>query len=168
MASRCRKLSQPWKERAVKVELTESQKQEIREAFELFDVDGSGTINVRELKIAMQALGFEPTKEELRTLEAELNVEGSGSIRFEDFLTIMSVKVSQKDEKEEMLKAFKLFDDDCTGTINLTNIKRVAKELGEKLTEEALQEMLNKADCDGDGEINEEDFLKLMRKTSLY
>lgn len=38
-----------------------------------------------------------------------------------------------------MLKAFKLFDDDCTGTITLTNIKRVAKELGEKLTEEALQ-----------------------------
>lgn len=44
-------------------------------------------------QIAMQALGFEPTKEELRTLEAELNVEGSGSIRFEDFLAIMSVKV---------------------------------------------------------------------------
>lgn len=35
----------------MKAELTESQKQEIREAFDLFDVDGSGTINVRELKV---------------------------------------------------------------------------------------------------------------------
>lgn len=46
---------------------------------------------------------------------------------------------NEKDEKEEILKAFKLFDDDATGTISLTNIKRVAKELGENLTEEELQ-----------------------------
>lgn len=46
---------------------------------------------------------------------------------------------NEKDEKEEILKAFKLFDDDATGTISLNNIKRVAKELGENLTEEELQ-----------------------------
>lgn len=54
---------------------------------------GPHCLSVCLSQIAMQALGFEPTKEELRTLEAELNVEGSGSIRFEDFLAIMSVKV---------------------------------------------------------------------------
>ena len=41
-------------------ELTEEQKQEIKEAFDLFDTDGSGNIDVKELTIAMKALGCEP------------------------------------------------------------------------------------------------------------
>nr|BAC41074.1 unnamed protein product [Mus musculus] len=125
MASSQRITLDQWKKKAAKVELNDTQKQEIKEAFDLFDIDGSGTIDLKELK-------------------------------------------SEKDEKEEILKAFKLFDDDATGGISLNNIKRVAKELGENLTEDELQEMLDEADRDGDGEINEEEFLKMMKKTSLY
>ncbi|KAF5923344.1 hypothetical protein HPG69_006511, partial [Diceros bicornis minor] len=57
--------SDKWKKRAAKIELTETQKQEIKEAFDLFHIDGSATIDVKELKIAMQGLGFEPKKEEI-------------------------------------------------------------------------------------------------------
>ncbi|XP_046948236.1 centrin-4-like [Lynx rufus] len=156
--------SDQWKKRAAKLELNETQKQEIKEAFDLFDVDGSGTIDVKELKIAMQALGFEPKKEEIKKMIAEIDKEGNGTISFEDFFAIMSVKMS---EKEEILKAFKLFDDD-TGSITLNNIKRVAKELGENLTDDELQEMLDEADRDRDGEISEEEFLRMMKKTTLY
>ena len=46
--------------------------------------------------------------------------------------------------------------------------KRVAKELGENMTDEELQEMIDEADRDGDGEINEDEFLRIMKKTSLY
>ncbi|XP_057613223.1 centrin-4 [Chionomys nivalis] len=168
MASSYRTTLDQWKKKAAKVELSDDQKKEIKEAFDLFDVDGSGTIDVKELKIAMRALGFEPKKEEIRQMIVEIDKEGTGTICFEDFFAIMSVKMNEKDEKEEILKAFKLFDDDATGTISLNNIKRVAKELGENLTEEDLQEMLDEADRDGDGEINEEEFLRMMKKTSLY
>merc|ERR1712203_1240984 len=49
-------------------ELTEEQKQEIKEAFDLFDTDGSGEIDSKELKVAMRALGFEPKKEEIQKM----------------------------------------------------------------------------------------------------
>ena len=61
-----------------------------------------------------------------------------------------------------------LFADDQTGKISFRNLKRVAKELGENMTDEELQEMIDEADRDGDSEINEEEFLRIMKKTSLY
>ncbi|EPY73430.1 Centrin-1 [Camelus dromedarius] len=151
-----------------KPELTEDQKQEVREAFDLFDADGSGTIDVRELKVAMRALGFEPKKEEMKRMISEVDKEGTGKISFNDFLAVMTQKMAEKDTKEEILKAFRLFDDDETGKISFKNLKRVANELGENLTDEELQEMIDEADRDGDGEVNEEEFLRIMKKTSLY
>lgn len=57
---------------------------------------------------------------------------------FEEFLNLMTTKMAEKDTKEEIMKAFRLFDDDETGKISFKNLKRVAKELGENLTDEEL------------------------------
>merc|ERR1712193_528225 len=127
------------------------QKQEIKEAFDLFDTDGSGSIDSKELKVAMRALGFEPKKEEIQKMISDVDDDGSGTIEYEEFL-----------------KAFRLFDDDETGKISCKNLKRVAKELGERMTDEELQEMIDEADRDGDGEVNEEEFLRIMKKTNLF
>ncbi|XP_048460939.1 caltractin isoform X1 [Rhincodon typus] len=151
-----------------KPEITEEQKQEIREAFDLFDTDGAGSIDAKELKVAMRALGFEPKKEEIKKMIAEIDKEGTGKIDFNEFLAVITQKMAEKDTKEEILKAFRLFDDDETGRISFKNLKRVAKELGENLTDEELQEMIDEADRDGDGEVNEQEFLRIMKKTSLY
>lgn len=151
-----------------KFELTEEQKADIKEAFDLFDPDGTGKIATRELKVAIRALGFEPTREEIRKLIANVDPEGLGKLSFDEFLDLMSVKMGEKDSKDEVLKAFKLFDDDNTGKITFKNLKRVAKELGENLTDEELQEMIEEADRDGDGEISQEEFLRVMKKTCLY
>ena len=69
-----------------------------------------------------------------------------------------------RDAREEIMKVFALFDDDNTGGISYKNLKRVATELGENLTDEELQEMIDEADRDGDGVINEEEFYRVMRK----
>eukprot|EP01016_Furgasonia_blochmanni_P008111 TRINITY_DN13256_c0_g1_i3.p2 TRINITY_DN13256_c0_g1~~TRINITY_DN13256_c0_g1_i3.p2 ORF type:complete len:167 (-),score=90.22 TRINITY_DN13256_c0_g1_i3:11-511(-) len=151
-----------------RTELTEEQRQEIKEAFDLFDTEGSGVIDAKELKVAMRALGFEPKKEEVKRMIAEIDKEGKGVIEFQDFLDLMTVKMAERDPKEEILKAFKLFDDDNTGKITLKNLKRVARELGETMTDDELMEMIEEADRDGDGEISEEDFIRIMKKTNLF
>eukprot|EP00066_Takifugu_rubripes_P020032 XP_011609298.1 PREDICTED: caltractin-like [Takifugu rubripes] len=170
MASGYRKAapSAAQRKKAAKIELTEEQNQEIKEAFDLFDTDGTGTLDVKDLKVAMRALGFEPKKEEIKRMIADIDKEGSGTIDYAGFLNMMTHKMSEKDSKEEILKAFRLFDDDCTGKISFKNLKRVAKELGETLTDEELQEMIDEADRDGDGEVSEQEFLRIMKKTNLY
>lgn len=151
-----------------KFELSEEQKTDIKEAFDLFDTEGNGFIETKELKVAIRALGFEPKKEEIKKMVAEIDKEGTGKVSYDDFLQLMTVKMAEKDTKEEILKAFRLFDDDDTGRISFKNLKRVAKELGENLTDEELREMIEEADLDGDGEVNQEEFLRIMKKTSLY
>ncbi|XP_020296022.1 caltractin isoform X2 [Pseudomyrmex gracilis] len=152
----------------VKFELTEDQKTDIKDAFDLFDPDETGKIATKELKVAMRALGFEPTKEELKKLITDVDPEGLGKVSYEDFLDVMTVKMSEKDSKDEILQAFRLFDDDDTGKISFKNLKRVAHELGETLTDEEIQEMIDEADKDGDGEISQEEFLRIMKKAYLY
>jgi Ca2+-binding protein (EF-Hand superfamily) len=153
---------------AATTNLTEEQKQEIREAFDLFDSDGSGTIDAKELKVAMRALGFEPKKEEIRKMIADIDKSGDGQINFEEFLAMMTVKMGQRDSREEMIKAFRLFDDDETGRISFQNLKRVANDLGENLTDEELQEMIDEADREGTGEVSLEDFMRIMKKSNLF
>lgn len=74
-----------------------------------------------------RALGFEPKKEEVKKMIADIDKDGSGTIDFEEFLTMMTAKMGDRDSGEEIAKAFRLFDDDETGKISFKNLKRVAK-----------------------------------------
>eukprot|EP01004_Peranema_trichophorum_P007944 NODE_6712_length_852_cov_58.119342_g6114_i0.p1 GENE.NODE_6712_length_852_cov_58.119342_g6114_i0~~NODE_6712_length_852_cov_58.119342_g6114_i0.p1 ORF type:complete len:176 (-),score=54.22 NODE_6712_length_852_cov_58.119342_g6114_i0:245-772(-) len=145
-----------------KYELTEEQRQEVREAFELFDTDKNGQIDAHEMKVAMRALGFDVRKEEVLKLLEEFDREGGGHIGLSEFSEIMSEKICERDPREEMVKAFQLFDDDNTGKISIKNLRRVARELGENMTDDELQAMIDEFDKDQDGEINEDEFISIM------
>merc|ERR1711916_123598 len=121
-------------------QLSEEQLDEIREAFSLFDSDASGMIDIRELKAAMRALGFEVKNEELKKMVTDIDNDGNGTIEFAEFLMMMTAKMGEKDTREDIEKVFKLFDD------------------------EELQDMINQADRDGDGEINIDEFYRIMKK----
>lgn len=94
-------------------ELTLEQLAEIHEAFDLFDTDGSGYIELKDLKVALRALGFEPAKQEIKRLISDLNnsnkhkdseKEEKGSIQItkEDFVNIMTTKMSERDADTEL------------------------------------------------------------------
>ncbi|BAM41544.1 centrin [Theileria orientalis strain Shintoku] len=149
-------------------ELTEDQKSEVKEAFDLFDTAGSGRIDAKELKVVMKALGFDPTKEDIRSLMNMADKDGSGTISYEDYFSLMSTKLLERDPLEEMTKAFQLFADPSTGTINFESLKGVAEELGEIITDEEINQMITEADRDGDGVINESEFIRVMKKSNLF
>ena len=147
--------------------LTDDQKKEVKEAFDLFDTDGSGCIDGKELKIAMQALGFEPSSDEIAKMMSDIDCDGNGTVEFEEFIEMMEGKMSDKDPVEEMKKAFAMFDDDKTGKITFKNMQRVAQELGEKMEDADLQDVLDECDRDGDGGINESEFMRIMEKQQV-
>lgn len=148
-------------------DLSLEQKIDIKKAFDLFDTECTGFIEVKELRVAIRALGFEPTKDDIRNMMEGIDKDKSGRISFNDFLILMRLKMAEKDTKQELMKAFSFFDDDQTGNISFNNLKRVAQELGENLTDEELQEMIDEADLDNDGEVSREEFLSALRKTNL-
>ncbi|XP_060752523.1 centrin-3 [Tachysurus vachellii] len=143
-------------------ELTDEQKDEIKEAFELFDTDKDKELDYHELKVAMRALGFEVKKVDVMSILKDFDRGGSGKITYDIFKEVVTDRILDRDPKEEVLKAFKLFDDDDSGKISLKNLRRVARELGEDMSDEELRAMIDEFDTDGDGEISQEEFVSIM------
>ena len=77
--------------------IPEWQMQELREAFDLFDTDGSGTIDTKELQVALRALGFDSKKEKVRKMIADIDLDGSGTIDFDEFVEMMTGKMGDRD-----------------------------------------------------------------------
>jgi Ca2+-binding EF-hand superfamily protein len=148
--------------------LTEDEIDEIREAFNLFDNEGTGTIDPKELKAAMQSLGFETKNPTIYQMFADLERECHGPIDFERFLDGITSKLGDRESREGIAKIFNLFDVERKGSITLKDLKRVSKELGESMTDDELREMLERADSNGDGEISLDDFYNIMTKKQFH
>ncbi|KAN0082579.1 hypothetical protein V8E55_008374 [Tylopilus felleus] len=123
--------------------------------------DGDGTITTKELGTVMRSLGQNPTEAELQDMINEVDADGNGTIDFPEFLTMMARKMRDTDSEEEIREAFKVFDKDGNGFISAAELRHVMTNLGEKLTETEVEEMIREADVDGDGQINYDEFVKL-------
>ncbi|ELW54873.1 F-box only protein 47 [Tupaia chinensis] len=130
-------------------QLTEEQIAEFKEAFSLFDKDGDGTITTEELGTVMRSLGQNPTEAELQDMINEVDADGNGTIDFPEFLTMMARKMKDTDSEEEIREAFHVFDKDGNGYISAAELLHVMTNLGEKLTDEEVDEMIREADIDG-------------------
>ena len=114
---------------------------EFKEAFDQFDKvwgdymkaviddwnfqDGSGTISNKELLGVMRSMGQNPTEDELLELVMEVDVNGDGTIDFEEFLGMMEKNNNEGDEESGIKEAFKLFDRDGNGYIDMKELKKV-------------------------------------------
>ncbi|KAI3898631.1 hypothetical protein MKW98_000744 [Papaver atlanticum] len=142
--------------------LTQDQIVEFQEAFCLFDKDGDGCITIEELATVIRSLDQNPTEEELQDMIKEVDVDGNGTIEFGEFLSLMARKMKETDAEEELQEAFKVFDKDQNGFISAPELRHVMINLGEKLTDEEVDQMIREADLDGDGQVNYEEFVRMM------
>ena len=142
--------------------LSEEKITEFRAAFELFDKDRDGAITTKELGTVMRNLGQNPSEEELKQMIREVDLDGSGTIDFKEFLCLMVKKMKGNDTEEELLEAFKVFDRDGNGYITSHELRHIMTNLGEGLTPEEVEEMIREADLDNDGQIDYDEFVKMM------
>ena len=143
-------------------QLTEQQIAEFKEAFTLFDKDGDGNITTKELGIVMRSLGQTPTEAELEDMINEVDSDGNGFVDFSEFLTMMAAMIRDIDSKDQIREAFHMFDKDGNGFISAAELRYVMNNLGEKITDQEVEEMIRGADIDGDGQVNYEEFVTLM------
>jgi centrin-1 len=150
--------------------LSQDEVDEIRQAFDLFDTNGTGKIDPKELKAAMQSLGFDTKNPTIFQLIAELDtpeVSKKGGIDFDSFVEAINNKLGDKETKEGIRRIFELFiDDPNQETITLASLRRIARELGEQMSNDELKDMLERASSNGT-ELTFEEFYDIMTKKSF-
>ncbi|KAJ5899687.1 calcium-binding component of the spindle pole body (SPB) half-bridge [Penicillium taxi] len=168
--------------------LTEEQREEINEAFTLFDLDRDRHLDYHELRVAFRALGFTLSKQELISLLTTYGVPrpqvqqqqqqqpsqapskaNTGPnpqhpsnllMPLSSFQAVTALKILERDPRDEILRAFELFDEGGKGFIGLDDLRRVARELGETgLEEEELRAMIEEFDLEGVGGVTREAFV---------
>merc|ERR1740123_2501474 len=141
--------------------LTPEEQQEIKEAFDLFDTDGSGEIDSQELRVAMRAMGLEPNPQEVTNMIQQLDKDNTGTVSFPEFEVAMRERILNRDPTEEVKKVFKLFDPEDSGKVGLEKLKRIAGKIGERLSDGELEELIRYA-SEGSDELELKHFIDLL------
>lgn len=152
------------------LDIPEEELEEYREAFNLFDKDGGGSISTDEFLKVLRNLGQKVTREEAAQISAELDSDGSGEIEFKEFVCYMKkIKAQEEDPgdadyDEELLKAFKYFDKNKDGTLSTDEFRYILCKLGGlRYTEEECDVLFNTADLNKDGKLNYREFIKFWK-----
>ena len=142
--------------------LSEERITELKAAFQIFDKDGDGLIDVKELETVLRNLGQNPSQEDLKQIINEIDLEENGAINFNEFILLMIKKLNDNDTEEELIETFKIFDRDGDGYITASELKSVLTSINEETTNQEVDEMIKEADVDGDGKIDYLEFVKMM------
>ncbi|KAB8253494.1 hypothetical protein BDV32DRAFT_156094, partial [Aspergillus pseudonomiae] len=157
--------------------------------FTLFDLDRDQHLDYHELRVAFRALGFTLPKQELISLlttygvpRPQVQQQSSAQqqqqaktapatnpqhpsnllMPLSAFQAVTALKILERDPRDEILRAFELFDEGGKGYIDLEDLRRVARELGETgLEEEELRAMIEEFDLEGVGGVTREAFVSI-------
>lgn len=149
--------------------LTPQEIRDLRVVFELFDTNDDGYLCAPELRRAMKALGFRVSRDEAKQLTVDGSLKGKGMLDFNEFLeTVIDRQGDSRDMHDEILKGFALFDQGKKGAICLDDLKKACELTGIRFTEEELKDMIEEADINGDGHVDQSEFVRIMLRTNLF
>ncbi|XP_039686199.1 probable calcium-binding protein CML27 [Medicago truncatula] len=140
---------------------------EVRKIFSKFDKNGDGRISVSELEQMFSTFGSKTTSDEVKSMMKHIDQNGDGYIylkEFADFHGNDAAAGAGKEEEiqEEIRDAFDLYDLDKDGLISVNELHIVLNKLGEKCSLSDCEIMISNVDADGDGNVNFEEFKKMM------
>eukprot|EP00440_Ansanella_granifera_P011018 gb/GFBE01011950.1/.p1 GENE.gb/GFBE01011950.1/~~gb/GFBE01011950.1/.p1 ORF type:complete len:262 (+),score=71.92 gb/GFBE01011950.1/:1-786(+) len=146
-----------------------AQMEEMKDIFTLFDADASGAIDPKEIRTQMRGLGFEADNTTIYQLISDLDSNGSQKLEFQEFARLLKdldMYSPQYTSRESMRELFDYMDDlepaNRDKRIDATNLKRLAKILGDPIADVELDVMIQMADRDGKGYVSAEDFYMVM------
>ncbi|CAG5121706.1 unnamed protein product, partial [Candidula unifasciata] len=134
-------------------QFSQEQTTNFREAFSLFDKDGDGYLSSSEVGVIIRSLGGVVTEDELQKMQAQFDHK-NGQVDFANFLTLMATIMNKDNSPDHLLKAFQVFDSEKKGYITAGELRHLMMTLGDKLTEEDVDEMIKEADSNGTGQVN--------------
>jgi len=149
---------------SVEAQFSQERLAELREVFALFDADGNGSLDVKELGVVMRSLGLSPTEFELRAMVCEVDADGSECIEWPEFLHLMSRKVMDPEDQHKV--AFGFFDKDNAGFIKREHFIAQMQALSDEFSAEDLDEMIYEAKFEnGDLDaLTYKEFVKMMMR----
>lgn len=144
--------------------------QEMKEIFKIFDADGSGAIDPKEIREQMISLGFTVDNTTIYQLISDLDSDGSQKLEFDEFFGMLrdtlEIHTPSFNSRHNFLEIFDFLDDldpkNRDGKIDASNLRRLANVLGDDIGDEEIKLMVKGADPDGKGHVLAEDFYQLM------
>ena len=141
-------------------DLVLNKEKEYKSIFEMHDSNKDGSVNSLELANILKWININISDEEIKEIMTEIELEGNGEINYDEFISILNKREKDVDNEEELLKAFKVFDKEGNGLININELKHIMLTVGTNLSECEINDMLTEADTDMDGYINYEEFIR--------
>ncbi|NXL87050.1 CALL4 protein, partial [Alectura lathami] len=133
---------------------------EFKECFSLYDKKQKGKIQAADLLAVMRCLGASPTPAEVQRHLHLHNIERNAELDFSTFLNIMYRQMKQEEPEKEILRALSMIDRQKRGVISAAELRAKLTRLGEKLSEEEVDDLLKEAKVAPDGTIRYEEFTR--------
>ncbi|PHT88622.1 Calcium-binding allergen Ole e 8 [Capsicum annuum] len=137
---------------------------EVQKVFKRFDANGDGKISADELSSVISALGSGTSPEEVSRMMDEIDSDGDGFISLQEFSEFCQADVNGAGDGgvKELREAFDLYDQDSNGLISAVELHQILTRLGESCSLQDCTKMIKSVDSDGDGNVNFEEFKKMM------